>query len=520
MRSLHSTTASLSGARPRFGLPVVCTAGAGVLVFLLANSGLGALSARLLLFLALLAQGILFTWTLKAFWAREQRDLFHPLVYISLVGVLPMNLIKGTALLLGSESSVSRQLGASLIPFTAEALAAACVGMGFLTIGYMSPVGDWVVTKVKLPKIPMFRLEKPGSWLAILLVSVVGTAVNYELMRLGRFGSALGTWDESKTTLISLLLPLSRLFAVGLFLAFFCTRKLWPTPVWKGVTMAMLSIALLLALMTGGRSALFSYAMIAIAGVSYGYFSDLSMLFVGRLVAVAAAALVVGVIFGSTFRDLRTSYGYGAQLTPTETLALTEETSQETSEKNISDLFDLFSNKFLSRLSAMEQFAVTLDRADSLKAQERALGMDNNIIKETFWAFIPRPLYPNKPIVSNFGLHFSQLYLDSPYRSWAGPSIFGDLYRNFGWWGIPLGMFLLGVILRVVYLKYVLQSIGNGLSNVYYYLVLTSVGYEGVYSTVISGIVRMAFLLILTLAVFLALGGISPARHGRPRMAR
>jgi hypothetical protein len=62
-------------------------------------------------------------------------------------------------------------------------------------------------------------------------------------------------------------------------------------------------------------------------------------------------------------------------------------------------------------------------------------------------AVVPRVLWPGKPQMDS-ATTYSRLYLKQPasIRSRTGPSHFGDLYRNFGLFGIILGMALFGAV--------------------------------------------------------------------------
>lgn len=60
---------------------------------------------------------------------------------------------------------------------------------------------------------------------------------------------------------------------------------------------------------------------------------------------------------------------------------------------------------------------------------------------------VPRAVWPEKPVIAS-GFDFAQEYLGqrSNVTSSTGVTQIGDLFRNFGWAGVALGMFLLGLV--------------------------------------------------------------------------
>jgi len=67
-----------------------------------------------------------------------------------------------------------------------------------------------------------------------------------------------------------------------------------------------------------------------------------------------------------------------------------------------------------------------------------------------FVAFVPRGLWAEKPQIS-LGGWITETYGPGNNESATGPTQIGDLYLNFGWTSVVLGMALLGLILRVSY---------------------------------------------------------------------
>jgi hypothetical protein len=67
-----------------------------------------------------------------------------------------------------------------------------------------------------------------------------------------------------------------------------------------------------------------------------------------------------------------------------------------------------------------------------------------------FLAYIPRVLWPGKPLLA-IGQWVTDNYAGGPLiRSQTGPTWVGELYFNFGWAGVVLGMLTLGTYFRVL----------------------------------------------------------------------
>lgn len=67
-------------------------------------------------------------------------------------------------------------------------------------------------------------------------------------------------------------------------------------------------------------------------------------------------------------------------------------------------------------------------------------------LKDAWLYFIPRALWPDKPILTGPGLAFYQLVTQSDRKNFYGLSIYGDLYWQFGWLGDTLGCIIIGLL--------------------------------------------------------------------------
>lgn len=92
----------------------------------------------------------------------------------------------------------------------------------------------------------------------------------------------------------------------------------------------------------------------------------------------------------------------------------------------------------LARLSYMNVNAYVVDRFDA--------GLPGTTLYNAAAVFVPRVLWPNKPIITNLG---PELYFElrGRYGSAIGIGHFAEAYWNFGWSGIAPFMCVLALIL-------------------------------------------------------------------------
>lgn len=109
------------------------------------------------------------------------------------------------------------------------------------------------------------------------------------------------------------------------------------------------------------------------------------------------------------------------------------------------------------------------------------------------YAFVPRVVWPNKPIDS--AVSFGRNYLGLTGDTSIGISNPGELYANLGLVGIVLGMFSLGVLYRVCYASLMSDrqgtSLGTRLPRVFCYMFLLEQFYFTFESGVSSGLTEL-----------------------------
>ncbi|MCA1590859.1 MAG: hypothetical protein LC734_10855, partial [Acidobacteria bacterium] len=249
---------------------------------------------------------------------------------------------------------------------------------------------------------------------------------------------------------------------------------------------ALLLIASLAkALLSGNRGGLVNVFLTA----------ALAFLLAGRRLtvkqSVAAGAILVfcvlgGMIYGTTFRNVKGSE---------------ERVSFEEYSDNIFATFeqvgrgDLVSTvqfglaTFAERVDTLSSVAVVVSSYEQLAPYEESYGLDNNIWKDISTFFIPRVLWPDKPVASE-ARKYSDLYFNYPDNSFAITPV-GDLLRNYGPLGVPIGMFMFGMLLRIIYRTLVEDQPRRVLRCAIYIMLLLAVSYEGFFGPLIPYMVKV-----------------------------
>lgn len=92
----------------------------------------------------------------------------------------------------------------------------------------------------------------------------------------------------------------------------------------------------------------------------------------------------------------------------------------------------------LMRLSYVNAGALAINLYDQ--------GLPGNSLRDIFVVWIPRALYPDKPIITDLGVDFTFIATGSRHSS-TSPSIPGEAYWFAGWWGVLLFAAMLTIVL-------------------------------------------------------------------------
>jgi len=114
---------------------------------------------------------------------------------------------------------------------------------------------------------------------------------------------------------------------------------------------------------------------------------------------------------------------------------------------------DPTASRGLTRLSYTNQATFAVHEYDSLRPGSSFIYV--------LAVFVPRALWPDKPIITQVGKDFNASATGNEYSS-SSPGLFAEAYWNFGWPGVVLVMAALGAILAV-FSRYTLWVIHSGL---------------------------------------------------------
>lgn len=195
---------------------------------------------------------------------------------------------------------------------------------------------------------------------------------------------------------------------------------------------------------------------------------------------VVSLALLIGMIYGTTFRQIKGSQDQ-ASLTQIGSVVL--DTVDNIAAGNIDASISTGFSAMAERLDSISSLAVIVSNYEALAPYEELWGIDNNIWVDTVTFFIPRVLWTDKPI-SIEPSKYADLYFNYSENSFTMTPM-GDLLRNFGPISVPIGMFILGFLLRIIYSTLIEDREFAYWRATIYFMLLTAVSYEGTFGLIV-----------------------------------
>ena len=428
---------------------------------------------------------------------KGQFSLTDPIVFLTWTYLIPAFVLGGLFFAGGWSQpyfAAFIQDAEQTLPFT---LILVAIGFAGLCAGYFARFSARLGARIEriLPKADhnddAFII--PGYVLFVL--GVLNTIIAFIVGIIGfQHGEQVNSYDG--------LIYLTTLFwAEGTFLLWsviFRSRKL-NLAHWATAAVLVVS-ALIRAAFSGSRAALIAMGIT----VGLAYFMARPQLKFRHYVGVGVAALALlmgGMVYGSMFRSVR---GTEERVSVDQYASSVSDTFDQVSRENPSVLMSYAVDRIMERLDAVSSLAVVVSNYERLAPYEEAYGINNNIVSDLSTFFIPRVLWPDKPTASD-PRRYGQLYFDYGDSS---PVItpFGDLLRNFGLWGVPIGMFVIGMILKIIYRALIESQPARLWRVTLYFMLLTSVSLEGFYGTIVSSLFKDGVVAVvgLLIACFLA----------------
>lgn len=435
---------------------------------------------------------------------RSKFDLFHPLVFPVWSYFFPGFAIGG--LILAAGMSQTHYLSYVQDETYNFPLTFFFIIVGFLGMvaGFAVPIGRKIGGLVArmLPEWQVTDTVARNGGLILLLLGLLNIGIAF------LFG-ALGFQTPEEGSTLSGLILMSTLFwyqasfLLGLYI--FRSERM------RTNALIILCILILTAsvnfLLVGSRGGLFHFLLPLLCAYFYSG-RKIAFKQYAAFASIVVFVLAAGIIYGTTFRSIRegqqaVSIERYVSVVPTTLSKIVEEDPVQILAEGVSTL--------ATRIELVSAVAVVVSNYEALAPYEEELGIANNIMVETFTFFIPRVIWSDKP-VSVEPAKYADLYFNYSENSFSMTPI-ADLIRNFGPWGIPIGMFILGVLLRTVYVALV---DGQGFSYwklTLYYLLLTSISYDGTYGGIVPNMFKTAVVATVGFAiVWLITVRLSPAR--------
>lgn len=419
-------------------------------------------------------------------WYQGKFDLFHPLVYAAWTYLFPAFVVGGVLLnleLVDWYFLTFIENPHYNIPLTIVYIMIGVVG---LIVGYYLPIGKFAANKLDT-KMPLWNWRPEHVWLSGVLLVGIGVGANVLAFLQGLVGFQQVDVVEIFDGLISFLIIVLTAGVLLLWIALFSVKK--RTGVFYLILIMMLAFIPLRMAILGNRSGLIaSLIPIVFAYAASGRKFKLKQTVLFSVLAVIA--VFVGLIYGSTFRQLK---GSDRRVAAGSYISQIGETVDYIANRNPTTLLSGALQDLAQRVENLSSVAVVVSNYEKLAPYEESYGLQNNIMNDIYTSFIPRFIWPDKPSTSN-PRAYSDLYFDYGENSFA-ISPFADLLRNFGVIGIPLGMLLVGIYLRLIYGLFIETEHPAMWKKVAYFLLLTCISYEGFYGTLFPTVLRTAVVL-------------------------
>jgi hypothetical protein len=419
-------------------------------------------------------------------------DPFHPLVFAAWSYFFPAFFIGGLIL----SSGFSNPYFLSFVhneeydlPLT---LVYVMLGYGGLTAGFFLPFGKKIGESISR-RVPVINWQpeqviKPG-----LILFGLGLAYTVLAFTTGILGfqrvSEIGAFDG----VIFLLTFFSLEASVLLWLAVFRSHRLqFSHYVVIGI---LLFTALTRSAFQGNRGSLLHlFVLIAYCFVVSGKKILLKHKIWGGVLLFAA--LFIGMIYGTTFRTIKTTE---EQISMDQYAGNVFETFEKIGDQDVGATLERGVLALTERFENVSQLAVVVSNYEALATYEADYGLDNNILKDSISFLIPRFLWQDK-LVATDAYKYGDLYFNMGENAFTLTPM-GDLLRNFGPIGVPIGMIILGIFLRIIYASLRENQGFSFWRATLFYMLLTTISYEGSFGLLIPYEIKVALVTILGLFI-------------------
>jgi hypothetical protein len=417
---------------------------------------------------------------------RREFNPFHPLVFAGWSYFFPAFVVGGLLLACGFTEPyfvAFVQDERYNLPLT---LVYVMIGYGCLSIGFALPwaarAGGWFSRK--LPAWHLNDKEVPVP--SIMLMSIGAVIVVISFIQ-GLFGYQKA---EEVPTYEGILFLVSLFWAEGSFLLWlYIFRR-------QGLSRYLLAGSLVLVTLVRSVIRGDRYSLVqAVIVIAFAYVFAMGRLKAKQYVAgvvMIAMAVLAGMIYGTSFRNIK---GNEQQTDPTEYLAAVGTTLTTLSGQDVSTSLSVGGSALAERLDAVSSLAVVVSNYEALAPYEESWGIRNNILIDSVTFFIPRIFWPDKPIAIESS-KYGDLYFNYDENAFLITPM-GDLLRNFGPVGVPIGMLMLGMMLRLLYSTLIEGVAVSYWRTAVYFMLLTAISYESTFGYIVPYLFKIGIAAIV-----------------------
>lgn len=421
---------------------------------------------------------------------KKKFDPFHPLVFAAWSYFFPAFFIGGLILSSGFSNPYFLnfvQHEEYDLPLTLVYVMLGYIG---LTVGFYLPIGkkigEMISRRIPVSSWQPEQIIKPG-----LILFGLGLAYTVLAFTTGILGfqrvSEIGAFDG----VIFLLTFFSLEASVLLWLAVFRSDRL------KFNHFVVIGILLFTSLtrsaFQGNRGSLLHlFVLVAYCFVVSGKKILLKHKIWGGVLLFTA--LFIGMIYGTTFRTIKTTE---EQISMDQYAGNVFETFEKISAQDFGSTLERGVLALTERFENVSQLAVVVSNYEALATYEADYGLDNNILKDSVSFLIPRFLWQEKSVATD-AYKYGDLYFNMGENAFTLTPM-GDLLRNFGPIGVPIGMIVIGIFLRLIYRSLVESQEFSFWRATLYYMLLTTISYEGSFGLLIPYEIKVGLVTILGL---------------------
>jgi hypothetical protein len=440
-----------------------------------------------------LATGVVIVVPCLLLKSKNEFNFTNPVLFAALTYFFPMFFLGGWSLTFGLSNYYFLNYVADPewnFPLTFVYI---MIGFGSLALGYFIPKGKSIGNFLST-KLPAWEFTPTEIVVTCVFCLAGAFFINIVALEFGQIGYQSGDIEYGDTgsmaTYFTALLPVSSFL---LWVALFRFEK-WNV-LHAVILVAQCITAVFMLLLQGGKSSLLYFAVLGI-----GAFVLVKKKIEAKHWAVFAAALLVcmiaGTFYGTKFRTLK---GHQNRVSVSEYGSIAAESIKQVGASDPLQELTASSAQLADRFEIVSAFAVVVSNYEALGPYEAAYGLDNSIWTYTWTAFIPRIIWKDKPVIAD-GYSYNELYFGHGGYGMT-MTVMGDLLRNFGPVGVPIGMILLGFAIRIFY-SMLVEGVPFSIWKVtLYFIVLTKINYDGFYGEILPSVIRVSAVIFIQILV-------------------